>query len=110
MAGVVWAAGYIPNDDPERFIEACVACLERGENLIVFPESTRTVPGQRYTRRKQSSERLRLIAPRAERTLAAARRDLDGGSYRSKRHPHLVLDRARGAGIPLAFSYGAGWF
>jgi 1-acyl-sn-glycerol-3-phosphate acyltransferase len=46
MAGVVWATGYIPNDDPVRFIEACVACLARGENLVVFPESTRTVPGQ----------------------------------------------------------------
>ncbi len=46
MAGVVWATGYIPNDDPLRFIEACVACLARGENLVVFPESTRTVPGQ----------------------------------------------------------------
>ena len=46
MAGVVWATGYIPNDDPVRFIEACVAYLARGENLVVFPESTRTVPGQ----------------------------------------------------------------
>ena len=46
MAGVVWATGYIPNDDPVRFIEACIACLGRGESLVVFPESTRTVPGQ----------------------------------------------------------------
>ena len=46
MAGVMWATGYIPNDNPVRFIDACVACLARGENLVVFPESTRTVPGQ----------------------------------------------------------------
>jgi 1-acyl-sn-glycerol-3-phosphate acyltransferase len=46
MAGVMWATGYIPNDDPVRFIEECVACLEQGENLVIFPESTRTVPGQ----------------------------------------------------------------
>ena len=46
MAGVLWATGYIPNADPERFIDACIACLVRGENLVVFPESTRTVPGQ----------------------------------------------------------------
>jgi 1-acyl-sn-glycerol-3-phosphate acyltransferase len=46
MAGVVWATGYIPNADPQRFIDTCVECLARGENLIVFPESTRTVPGQ----------------------------------------------------------------
>ena len=46
MAGVMWATGYIPNSDPVRFVETCVDCLARGENLVVFPESTRTVPGQ----------------------------------------------------------------
>jgi 1-acyl-sn-glycerol-3-phosphate acyltransferase len=46
MAGVMWATGYIPNANPVRFVEACVDCLAQGENLVVFPESTRTVPGQ----------------------------------------------------------------
>ncbi len=46
MAGVMWATGYIPNADAVRFVEACVECLARGDNLVVFPESTRTVPGQ----------------------------------------------------------------
>ena len=46
MAGVMWATGYIPNDDPVRCVEACVACLARGDDLVMFPESTRTVPGQ----------------------------------------------------------------
>src|SRR3546814_3910638 len=31
MAGVMWATGYIPNDDPARFVDACVGCLERSE-------------------------------------------------------------------------------
>jgi len=45
MAGIMWAAGYIPNDDPELFIDACVHRLREGKRLVVFPEGTRTVPG-----------------------------------------------------------------
>ncbi len=46
MAGVMWATGYIPNDDPQQLIDDCVACLARGNTLVLFPEGTRTVPGQ----------------------------------------------------------------
>lgn len=41
------SAGYIRNDlDPEAFMAACVGALQAGQNLIIFPEGTRTVPGQ----------------------------------------------------------------
>ncbi|NRA40350.1 MAG: 1-acyl-sn-glycerol-3-phosphate acyltransferase [Planctomycetes bacterium] len=39
-------AGYIANDDPERVIELAAASLARGNSLIVFPEGTRTTPGE----------------------------------------------------------------
>lgn len=39
-------AGYIPNRDPEQLLRDCAQALERGETLIVFPEATRSVPGQ----------------------------------------------------------------
>jgi 1-acyl-sn-glycerol-3-phosphate acyltransferase len=42
---VVWA-GYIPNSDGERLVADCSACLRSGRSLIVFPEGTRTVPGE----------------------------------------------------------------
>ncbi len=42
---VGWA-GYIGNASPEGLIEDCVATLRAGRSLIVFPEGTRTVPGQ----------------------------------------------------------------
>ena len=43
LKGVVRAAGYIRNDlPPEAMIAACREALERGENLIVFPEGTRS--------------------------------------------------------------------
>lgn len=41
------SAGYIRNDlDPDRLIEACRTSLEKGQNLIIFPEGTRSTPGQ----------------------------------------------------------------
>ena len=47
IGGVVRSAGYIPNDtDPEVFIQACKDSLSAGANLVVFPEGTRTTPGE----------------------------------------------------------------
>jgi 1-acyl-sn-glycerol-3-phosphate acyltransferase len=47
LRSVVRAAGYIRNDDePEMFIEKCRDALFAGYNLIIFPEGTRSVPGQ----------------------------------------------------------------
>ncbi|MDA8230028.1 MAG: lysophospholipid acyltransferase family protein [Magnetospirillum sp.] len=43
----VEGAGYIRNDlDPEALMAACVDTLKAGNNLIVFPEGTRSVAGQ----------------------------------------------------------------
>jgi 1-acyl-sn-glycerol-3-phosphate acyltransferase len=39
--------GYIRNDlEPEALLEACRASLDAGNSLIIFPEGTRTEPGQ----------------------------------------------------------------
>lgn len=43
--GIVRAAGYIRNDNPESTIYACAECLRRGESIVIFPEGTRTRPG-----------------------------------------------------------------
>jgi len=47
FGGVVRAAGYIRNDEPETLMRDCAACLAAGLPLIIFPEGTRTVPGER---------------------------------------------------------------
>lgn len=45
MRGVVAAAGYIPNRGAELLLADCRQVLNRGTNLIIFPEGTRTVKG-----------------------------------------------------------------
>jgi 1-acyl-sn-glycerol-3-phosphate acyltransferase len=45
FGGVVRAAGYIRNDEPETLVRDCAAKLAQGLPLIIFPEGTRSVPG-----------------------------------------------------------------
>jgi 1-acyl-sn-glycerol-3-phosphate acyltransferase len=42
----VMSAAYIRNDDLESMIGACEQALASGENVIILPEATRTVPGR----------------------------------------------------------------
>lgn len=46
MRGPLQHAGYIPNSRSESMLNDCVAALEGGESLIIFPEGTRSLPGQ----------------------------------------------------------------
>jgi 1-acyl-sn-glycerol-3-phosphate acyltransferase len=47
VALVVRAAGYLPNMAPERLLPLCEQQLAAGGVLLIFPEGTRTTPGQR---------------------------------------------------------------
>lgn len=46
MRGPVEAAGYVSNDDGAGLVEDCIAAVRAGGNLVIFPEGTRTTPGQ----------------------------------------------------------------
>lgn len=46
LRGVVKNTGYISNADPEGLLKDCQASLAAGNNLIIFPEGTRTTPGK----------------------------------------------------------------
>lgn len=48
FGGVMPAAGYIRNDgDVDGLLDQCKFSLEKGQNILIFPEGTRTVPGQK---------------------------------------------------------------
>jgi 1-acyl-sn-glycerol-3-phosphate acyltransferase len=45
--GAVRAVGFIPNQPAGLpLVDACLAALDRGENLLFFPEARRTTPGE----------------------------------------------------------------
>ena len=46
MGGTLKAAGYINNIETEAIVDECVTALKSGDNLIIFPEGTRTEPGK----------------------------------------------------------------
>jgi 1-acyl-sn-glycerol-3-phosphate acyltransferase len=46
LSSAIRAAYYIPNRDPEQLLRDCGAALARNEPLVVFPEATRSVPGE----------------------------------------------------------------
>ncbi|CAM3692086.1 lysophospholipid acyltransferase family protein [Rheinheimera salexigens] len=45
MRGVITSTGYISNSDPDKLLDDCAASLNKGNNLIIFPEGTRSTPG-----------------------------------------------------------------
>jgi 1-acyl-sn-glycerol-3-phosphate acyltransferase len=48
MKGSIAYAGYISNEDPEKMINSCVEYLKSGGIMVIFPESTRTIPKTDY--------------------------------------------------------------
>ncbi len=46
ISGVVKATGYISNSSPEQLLDKCVDNINSGRSLVIFPEGTRTTPGE----------------------------------------------------------------
>ena len=46
LRGVVRAAGYISNCDSDRLIDDCADSLRKGYPIVMFPEGTRSRPGE----------------------------------------------------------------
>ena len=46
LGGVVRAAGYINNSESDNLIDNCAKDLQAGNPLLIFPEGTRTRPGE----------------------------------------------------------------
>ncbi|MGJ8667962.1 MAG: lysophospholipid acyltransferase family protein [Oceanococcus sp.] len=62
--GPVMSAGYVANNDTTDLVDRCLQVLKNGESLVVFPEGTRTTPGQRsHFRRGIANIALRAGVP-----------------------------------------------
>lgn len=46
LRSVVRGAGYISNSSPQSVLDGCAASLQARRSLMLFPEGTRSVPGQ----------------------------------------------------------------
>ncbi|MEM6710202.1 MAG: lysophospholipid acyltransferase family protein [Pseudomonadota bacterium] len=81
---------YLSNHDPEALLAEGEARLRRGETLLVFPEGTRTVPGERVSFRQGAA----AIAVRAEAPVLPLFIDYHG-AYLSKGYPWYRLPKQR---------------
>jgi len=61
--GPVRATGYICNDGGPELVDAAVASLQAGNNLVIFPEGTRSRPGEPLQMQRGAAQ----IAVRAAR-------------------------------------------
>lgn len=46
LKGVLKAAGFISNADGEAMLEGCAESLAAGDAIVIFPEGSRSVPGE----------------------------------------------------------------
>ncbi len=50
--GPALSAGYVANTGSADFVDRCLAVLNAGETLVIFPQGTRSTPGQRSSFRR----------------------------------------------------------
>ncbi|GGP26729.1 lysophospholipid acyltransferase family protein [Silvimonas amylolytica] len=94
--GPVRMAGYISNATGPELVADAVGSMERGNNLIVFPEGTRTVPGDEMRFQRGAAN----IAVRGQRVITpvvitVSEQTLTKGSkwYRPPAHrPHFYIE------------------
>lgn len=63
LAGIVRAAGYVPNDDGVAMIDACVERLRAGRTLLLFPEGSRS-PDEGFRRFERGAAHVAIRAGR----------------------------------------------
>lgn len=63
LAGIVRAAGYVPNDDGAAMIDACVERLRAGRSLLLFPEGSRS-PDEGFRRFERGAAHVAIRAGR----------------------------------------------
>lgn len=56
FSGVIRAAGYLINNQADTFLNDCRQRLDHGAQILIFPEGTRTRPGQAITLQRGAAQ------------------------------------------------------
>lgn len=104
MRGPILNAGYISNGDPEKMIADCVAWLQSGGTMIIFPEGTRSLPGKPYHFQRGavtiSLQANRIVTPVTLSCYPSTLTKAEHWYQIPERHFHLAMHV--GEDIPLA--------
>lgn len=112
MSGVVSTANYIPNlGDPEQLVRDCAQALSEGANLVIFPEGSRTPPGE--ARRYQRGFAYAALAAGAPVRIVTIKVSpptlLKGEAWYAipRRRPHWEIEVHEGIDVANQFVYQA---
>jgi 1-acyl-sn-glycerol-3-phosphate acyltransferase len=100
LGPIVRGAGYVTTDRPHRLVQECCRRLRSGENLLVFPEGTRSGIGPLH----RFKPGFALIAVRARATVVTVHIESDNGRFLRKGSP--IIDP--GCPLPLRYRFRLG--
>jgi 1-acyl-sn-glycerol-3-phosphate acyltransferase len=95
IAAMVKSAGYEDNADSNQLLENCSRRLQRGENLLVFPEGTRTIG--------KLKRGFTLMAARAQAPVITVLITSLNGAYLRKGQPFFALPPS----FPIRYRFAA---
>jgi 1-acyl-sn-glycerol-3-phosphate acyltransferase len=96
----VRAAGYVTTDRPHRLVQGCCRRLRAGDNLLVFPEGTRSADGPL----RRFKPGFALVAAHAQAPVVTVHIESDNGRFLRKGSPIIDL----GCPLPLRYRFHLG--
>lgn len=100
LSPITRIAGYLPASTPLRLVQESCRRLRRGENLLVFPEGTRS-PGRGLQRFKAG---FALVAVRSGAPVQTIHVESGNGGFMRKGHPFFSAWQP----LPLRYHFRAG--
>jgi 1-acyl-sn-glycerol-3-phosphate acyltransferase len=100
VAAMARSAGYESNVNPSQLIENCVRRLREGENLLVFPEGTRTTTPPIGSLKRGFA----VVAGEAQAPVVPIIVTTQNGTFLSKGQPFFVLFPP----LPLSYRFSLG--
>jgi 1-acyl-sn-glycerol-3-phosphate acyltransferase len=108
-SGPAQNANYIPNSNAQQLIEDCVRLLKAGESVIIFPEGTRTSPGNCHPKFQRGAANIAIraqVRPDPVRINCLPRTLSKGEKWYQipHRRPHWTFEAGDPIDLPETFS------